>query len=56
MPGDLPEAGIEPMSLAPPALAGRFFTTSATWEAPIYVYAHTHTHTHTHPFATRNRG
>ena len=24
---------IEPMSLMPPALAGGFFTTSATWEA-----------------------
>ena len=30
-PGDLPNPGIEPASLA---LAGRFFTTSATWEAP----------------------
>ena len=48
IPGDLPEAGIEPTSLVPPALAGRFFTTSATWEAPIYVCARTHTHTHTH--------
>ena len=33
-PGDLPNAGIEPASLASPALAGAFFTTSATWEAP----------------------
>ena len=32
-PGDLPEPGIKPMSLVSPALAGRFFTTSATWEA-----------------------
>ena len=32
-PGDLPGTGIEPMSLMSPALAGRFFTTSATWEA-----------------------
>ena len=31
--GDLPNPGVEPMSLASPALAGRFFTTSATWEA-----------------------
>ena len=31
--GDLPNPGIEPMSLASPARAGRFFTTSATWEA-----------------------
>ena len=33
-PGDLPDPGIEPVSLVSPALAGRFFTTSATWEAP----------------------
>jgi len=26
-PGDLPDPGIEPMSLLSPALAGRFFTT-----------------------------
>ena len=32
-PGDLPDPGIEPVSLTPPALAGRFFTTCATWEA-----------------------
>ena len=31
--GDLPNAGIEPMSLISPALAGGFFTTSTTWEA-----------------------
>ena len=31
-PGDLPNPGIEPESLMSPALAGRFFTTSATWE------------------------
>ena len=31
-PGDLSHPGIEPMSLRSPALAGRFFTTSATWE------------------------
>ena len=29
-PGDLPNPGIKPMFLASPALAGRFFTTSAT--------------------------
>ena len=34
-PGDLPNPGIEPRSLMSPALAGGFFTTSATWEAPI---------------------
>jgi len=32
-PGYLPNSGIEPASLLSPALAGRFFTTSATWEA-----------------------
>ena len=32
-PGDLPDPGIEPASLLSPALAGKFFTTSATWEA-----------------------
>ena len=32
-PGDLPKAGIEPVPLMSLALAGRFFTTSATWEA-----------------------
>ena len=34
-PGDLLAPGIEPVSLASPALAGGFFTTSATWEAPF---------------------
>ena len=34
-PGYLPDPGIEPMSLISPALVGRFFTTSATWEAQI---------------------
>ena len=32
-PADLPDAGIKPESLASPALAGGFFTPSATWEA-----------------------
>ena len=32
-PGDLTDPGIEPTSFASPALAGGFFTTSATWEA-----------------------
>ena len=31
---DLPSRGIEPTSLMSPVLAGRFFTTSATWEVP----------------------
>ena len=29
------DPGIKPKSFATPALAGRFFTTSATWEAPL---------------------
>ena len=33
-PGDLPNPGIEPVPLMSPALAGGFFTTSDTWEAP----------------------
>ena len=33
-PGDLPDPGIEPSSLMSPALAGGFFTKSATCEAP----------------------
>ena len=32
---DLPNPGIDSTSLMSPALAGRFFTTRATWEAPI---------------------
>ena len=32
-PGDLPDPGREPASLMSPALAGRFFTTSASGEA-----------------------
>ena len=31
--GDLPDPGIKQVSLTSPALAGRFFTTSTTWEA-----------------------
>ena len=30
---DLPDLGIEPISLMSPALAGGYFTTSATWQA-----------------------
>ena len=33
VPGDLSDSGIKATSLAPPALAGGFFTTSVTWEA-----------------------
>ena len=41
-PGDLPNPGIEPTSLTCPALAGRFFTTSATWEAPNLIQTSHH--------------
>ena len=37
-PGDIPDPGIEPPSLMSPALAGRFFITSATWEAQNNVF------------------
>ena len=30
-PGDLPDPGIEPLTLKSLALTGRFFATSATW-------------------------
>ena len=49
--GDLPNPGIKPVSLTSPALAGRFFTSSVTWERAQEKkkkYTHTHTHTHTH--------
>ena len=40
-PGDLPDPGIEPVSLASPALAGGFFfTTSTTWEAQMEANVH----------------
>ena len=39
IPGDLSDPGIETMTLVFPALAGRFFTTSVTWEVQIqYTY------------------
>ena len=34
-PGDLPNPGIDQVSLTSPALAGRFFTTGATWQAHL---------------------
>ena len=36
-PRDLPNPGIKPTSLMSPRLAGRFFTTSTTWEASVVV-------------------
>ena len=35
---NLPDPGIVLVSIASPALTGSFFTTRATWEAPISVY------------------
>ena len=37
-PGDLPDLGIEPVSLVSPALAGGFFTTSTTWKGLQYIH------------------
>ena len=37
-PEDLPNPGIKPASLMYPVLAGRFFTTSASWEASTYTW------------------
>ena len=37
-PADLPDPRIEPGSPASPALAGGFFTTSATWEILMLTY------------------
>ena len=37
IPTALPDPGIELVSFGSPALAGGFFTTSTTWEAPVKV-------------------
>ena len=39
-PGDLPNPGIDPVSLKSPALAGRFFTISVTWETLCFPLEH----------------
>ena len=39
-PGDLPDPGIEPVSHMSSVLAGRFFTTSATWKVPNKCYTY----------------
>ena len=38
-PEDLPDPGIDPGSLMSPTVAGRFFTTSTTWEAYFIIIA-----------------
>ena len=40
---DLPNSGTEPLSLISPVLAGRFFITSTTWEAPSWNRLHSRT-------------
>ena len=37
--GDLPNPRKEPVSRMSPELGGKFFTTSATWEAHIHLWA-----------------
>ena len=39
-PGDLPDSGIKPASLASPALVGGFVTTCATWKASFDTINH----------------
>ena len=39
-PGDLPNLGVEPVSLKSPELAGRFFTIRVTWEALRFPLEH----------------
>ena len=51
-PGDLPHPGIKPMSLMSPALAVRFFTTSATWEACLSLLSSAQSLSHVQLFAT----
>ena len=36
-PGDPPVPGTEPTPLTSPASAGEFFTTGATWDAPVFL-------------------
>ena len=48
-PGDLPDPGVEPRFLMSSELAGKFFPTSATWEARINsvsIYKYTHLYVH----------
>ena len=45
-PGDLPDPGIKPKCLTPPALVGGFFTSSTIWEAHVHVHTHTQVYTH----------
>ena len=52
-PGELRDPGIEPVSPASPAVAGRFFITDSPGTPHIkdtYFSLYTHTHTHTHTY------
>ena len=51
-PGNLPDPKIEPASLASPALAGRFFTTGATYKANSWMFSSVHSLSHVWLFAT----
>ena len=53
-PGDPPNPGIELRSLMSPALAGRFFTTSATWEAHTHSVGYLSCPLHGHSLFPRN--
>ena len=48
-PGDLPNPGIKLASLMSPALPGRFFTISATWEALSLLFPPPTSHLHVLP-------
>ena len=60
LPGDLLDPGIELTSLTPLALAGGFYTTSATREACmcicIYTYVYVYIHIYTHIYIREGNG
>ena len=51
-PEDLPHPGMEPISPESPALAGRFFTTSAAWETKTHHFASSNLKLPIHPSPT----
>ena len=51
-PGDLPDPGIKPASLKSPALSGRPFTSSATWEAQETSILFSNLHSHQQGMST----
>ena len=52
LPGDLPDPGMEPESPASPVWSGRFFTASATWEAPRVQFSSLQSLSHVQLFVT----